>query len=164
MPEILESIRNMEAACKRFDSESYPWAKRKSFSLLASSDKILIHDLIHRIITILKQANSETFIVSSFEEQSKLRQSLDVLASERGMFRKLKPKWSDAHEFAKRILKDGDFVDDLDYISRISERVKKGHELWDSLSKLTSYLTDKGAEELKSTPKVGMIFCSSFQT
>jgi hypothetical protein len=143
-------MKNLESACKTFDSLTYPWTNRKSFAGHGLNDKTRLLDAIDELIR--KTGESKKIkILADIPQQQLLIDSLRFLATETGMFRKLKPKWGEANTTVKRLLNDHNFpTSEVDQVNTALASAEKGLDFWNSLSKLGDFLNDAGINEIKN--------------
>ena len=100
LSEVIYKISTFELGCKKFDAISYPWTRRKSFADLTLSDKSVIDSLIKQIIESLE--DKATIICRNESEQEQLINSLQILETQKGFFRRFKPNWMQAKLLAEK--------------------------------------------------------------
>jgi len=113
---ILKLFCNLEPGCRRFDKPEHPWSNRSDFSSLKLVDRNEIDETIDKIIAFV-QKETTIILTKSIGDQDILCNSLEILLEETGMFRKFKPKWTQAQFNAKRLLKQQNIPNDVRYIS-----------------------------------------------
>lgn len=144
---LLEIISQLESGYRKFDVTDYPWAYRKDFSSLTHSDRIRLEQLLNSILLLIDKKN---IILSTHDDQLRLITSLDILANEKGMFRKIKPRWKHAYNTACKLLSINDIPNDSVYINTMIEHAKNGLELWIAINKLHEFLNEAGYNRLLS--------------
>jgi hypothetical protein len=83
------------------------------------------------------------------QEQQQLIDSLTVLNSEKGLFKRLKSNRAQALNSVKQILKVEKFAENDAEISRYLNMALKGKNIWTDLTSLSSYLDGRGYYELQ---------------
>jgi hypothetical protein len=71
------------------DRTEHPWCNRRDFSTLAFNGRNRIDEILDKMLTLIKE-EGDCIVAEDFHEQKILHDSLDILATEGGMFRKLK--------------------------------------------------------------------------
>lgn len=151
LKQLTEAVRLLEEGCKKFDAPLYPLAHRKSFASFGMNDKIKLVDAIDELIQKVADNGLRITVLSSPSNQKSLIESLRVLSSETGLFRKIKPKWSDANNRVKVLLNDQNFqAGDTKRVNSILAEAEMGLGFWNSLSKLASFLDETGFGDLVS--------------
>ena len=103
LSEVIYTISTFERGCKKFDAISYPWTRRKSLADLTLSEKSVIDSLINQIIELLE--DKATIICGNESEQEQLINSLQILETQKGFFRRFKPNCTQAKLLVEGILK-----------------------------------------------------------
>jgi very-short-patch-repair endonuclease len=148
--QLTDAMKSLESACKTFDSPSYPWARRKSFAALGLNDRTRLIEALEEIARITRGHENIT-VLKNITQQQLLIDSLRSLATETGMFRKLKPKWGEASTAAKRLLNDPNFpTSDINRVNIALADAERGRDFWNSFTKLAGFLDDAGFNEIKS--------------
>lgn len=140
-------IPNVEDGYRRFDDPSHPWADRKDFSSLGHADRIKLDELLNsaRNLTL-----ANIVAVPDEATQLTLIDALRILASETGMFRKMKPKWKTAQATARRLLGVSEVPNDRNYINSLIAKAENGEKLWSAINKLRPFQTEAGHKALGS--------------
>jgi very-short-patch-repair endonuclease len=145
---VLDGIKMTEIGCKKFDITTYPWMYRKSFASFSIAEKTRIVDLVSDLIQ--KASHNEKMIVQPDpSRQQALIESLGILASETGMFRKLKPKWSEASSTVKGLMNDQNFpASNANRVNSALAEARRGLEFLNTLARLGENIEDKGMIEI----------------
>jgi superfamily I DNA and/or RNA helicase/very-short-patch-repair endonuclease len=152
LTQLLDIVRNLEHACKKFDNPSFPWVLRGDFSNLSFNDKDIISNIIDKIIAILNQQNMPLF-VSKITDQKILIDALDDLMNtpRRGMFHRLLMgggKAQAAHDNVKRLLNQSHIPEDADVIKDWNRRGKTGLQIFQTFNELLPYIKEEHFDNL----------------
>jgi hypothetical protein len=64
------------------------------------------------------------------------------------MFRKFKPRWTQAQLNAKRLLKQQSILNDVGYISDLKNRADRGLQLYTEIQKLSRFVNEKTSDQI----------------
>ena len=149
LSKIVEQFTALEYGCRQYDNIHHAWSNRRDFSLLTYEDNKKIELTIDKIFGLLQERTTIN-LVHNVEEQHILCSSLDVLIEETGVFRKLKPKWSQAQHNVRRLLSKEDIPNDITYLRKLTSQATRGLELWKEIDELLGFLNDKGSEIIRN--------------
>jgi hypothetical protein len=110
------------------------------------SDKSVIDSLIKQIIESLE--DKATIICGNESEQEQLINSLQILETQKGFFRRFKPNWMQAKLLVERILKTDHFPDDDNELRNSRAMSEKGLILWHLVTKYSNYMNSDAIDEL----------------
>ena len=89
-----------------------------------------------------------TIICRNESEQEQLINSLQILETQKGFFRRFKPNWMQAKLLVERILKTDHFPDDDNELRNSRAMSEKGLILWHLVTKYSNYMNSDAIDEL----------------
>src|SRR5919106_709058 len=145
------SSRSATVINQKFDHAPSPWVYRKDFSNFGLREKNNLTIRIDRLLDLLR--DKSIVLTESTSSQQTLIDSLETLSapSHRGLFRKIVSggKEHTARENAKRYVKEGHALDDINKIKELLDGAKIGLQFWDSLDNFFQFFTTEGIEQIK---------------
>ena len=151
LPHLLDIIGRLKDGCKKFDLAPSPWVYRKDFSNFGLREKNNLTIRIDRLLDLLR--DKSIVLTESTSSQQTLIDSLETLSapSHKGLFRKIVSggKEHTARENAKRYVKEGYALDDINKIKELLDGAKIGLQFWDSLDNFFQFFTTEGIEQIK---------------